>query len=80
MVGSTYPPGGEARKGLAVRQLKCYASWVQTVLQRIKFASGQSESYRDQIYFIYLRRLLFAECTVITINLRRSFVVHRRQS
>ena len=30
-VGSRYPPGGEARKGLAVRQLKSYASWVQTV-------------------------------------------------
>lgn len=28
MVGSTYPPGGEAGKGLAVRQLKSYASWV----------------------------------------------------
>ena len=30
-VGSTYPGGGEAAKGLAVRQLKSYASWVQTV-------------------------------------------------
>ena len=30
-VGSTYPGGGEASKGLAVRQLKSYASWVQTV-------------------------------------------------
>jgi hypothetical protein len=30
-VGSTYPGGGEATKGLAVRQLKSYASWVQTV-------------------------------------------------
>ena len=30
-VGSTYPGGGEAPKGLAVRQLKSYASWVQTV-------------------------------------------------
>jgi hypothetical protein len=26
-----YPGGGEAAKGLAVRQLKRYASWVQTV-------------------------------------------------
>lgn len=33
-VGSTYPGGGEASKGLAVRQLKCYASWVQTVQDR----------------------------------------------
>ena len=31
-VGSPYPGGGEAAKGLAVRQLKGYASWVQTVL------------------------------------------------
>ena len=30
-VGSAYPGGGEATKGLAVRQLKSYASWVQTV-------------------------------------------------
>ena len=30
-VGSTHPGGGEAPNGLAVRQLKCYASWVQTV-------------------------------------------------
>ena len=30
-VGSSHPGGGEAPKGLAVRQLKSYASWVQTV-------------------------------------------------
>ena len=30
-VGSSYPGGGEATKGLAVRQLKRYVSWVQTV-------------------------------------------------
>ena len=30
-VGSSYPGGEEAPKGLAVRQLKRYASWVQTV-------------------------------------------------
>ena len=30
-VGSTYPGGGEAPKGMAVRHLKSYASWVQTV-------------------------------------------------
>ena len=30
-VGSSHPGGGEASKGLAVRQLKWYASWVQTV-------------------------------------------------
>jgi len=31
VVGSTYPGGGEASKGMAVRHLKSYASWVQTV-------------------------------------------------
>ena len=30
-VGSLHPGGEEAPKGLAVRQLKRYASWVQTV-------------------------------------------------
>ncbi len=35
-VGSSYPGGGEAPKGLAVRQLKRYASWVQTVLYLTK--------------------------------------------
>jgi len=30
-VGSTYPGGGEASKGMAVRHLKSYVSWVQTV-------------------------------------------------
>src|SRR3989344_2986539 len=33
-VGSPHPGGGEAPKGLAVRQLKWYASWVQTVQKR----------------------------------------------
>ena len=35
MVGSTYPGGGEATKGLAVRQLKSYVSWVQTVVRQV---------------------------------------------
>jgi len=30
-VGSSHPGAGEGAKGLAVRQLKWYASWVQTV-------------------------------------------------
>ena len=34
-VGSTYPGGGEASKGMAVRHLKSYASWVQTVQSMI---------------------------------------------
>jgi len=31
-VGSTHPGGEVAPKGLAVRQLKCYVSWVQIVV------------------------------------------------
>ena len=38
-VGSTYPGGGEAPKGLAVRQLKSYASWVQTVVRQVGLLS-----------------------------------------
>ena len=33
MVGSSYPGAEEGPKGLAVRQLKSYVSWVQTVLK-----------------------------------------------
>ena len=36
-VGSSYPGAGEGPKGLAVRQLKGYASWVQTVEHLIYF-------------------------------------------
>ena len=35
MVGSSHPGGGEAPKGLAVRQLKRYVSWVQTVVRQV---------------------------------------------
>jgi len=34
-VGSSHPGGEDAPKGLAVRQLKRYVSWVQTVNQHI---------------------------------------------
>ncbi len=34
-VGSPYPGGGEASKGWAVRPLKRYASWVQTVVRQV---------------------------------------------
>jgi len=34
-VGSTHPGGEEAPKGLAVRQLKSYASWVQIGVSQI---------------------------------------------
>ena len=46
-VGSTYPGGGEAPKGLAVRQLKRYASWVQTVQVFDFFFSESEEWNRD---------------------------------
>jgi hypothetical protein len=36
-VGSTYPGAVEGPKGLAVRQLKSHASWVQTVQIQISF-------------------------------------------
>jgi hypothetical protein len=39
-VGSPYPGAGEGPKGLAVRQLKRYASWVQTVKQLISKTYG----------------------------------------
>jgi hypothetical protein len=38
-VGSPYPGGEEATKGLAVRQLKRYASWVQTVVRQVGLLS-----------------------------------------
>ena len=38
-VGSSHPGGGEAPKGLAVRQLKWYVSWVQTVVRQVGFLS-----------------------------------------
>jgi hypothetical protein len=53
-VGSRYPGGEEAPKGLAVRQLKSYASWVQTVensyhIARYIMNSPQSESSEEFI-------------------------------
>jgi hypothetical protein len=33
-VGSSYPGAEEGPKGLAVRQLKGYASWVQNVVRQ----------------------------------------------
>ena len=41
-VGSTYPGGGEASKGMAVRHLKSYASWVQTVEELLSCASDNT--------------------------------------
>ena len=38
-VGSPYPGAGEGPKGLAVRQLKRYVSWVQTVVRQVGLLS-----------------------------------------
>ena len=38
-VGSTYPGAGEGPKGMAVRHLKSYASWVQTVVRQVGLLS-----------------------------------------
>jgi hypothetical protein len=35
LVGSTYPGAEEGPKGLSVRQLKGYVSWVQTVARQV---------------------------------------------
>ena len=38
-VGSSHPGGGEAPKGMAVRHLKRYASWVKTVVRQVGLLS-----------------------------------------
>jgi hypothetical protein len=38
-VGPSHPGGVEAPKGLAVRQLKRHASWVQTVVRQVGLLS-----------------------------------------
>ena len=40
-VGSSHPGGGEAPNGLAVRQLKRYARWVQSVVRQLGLYPGQ---------------------------------------
>ncbi len=50
-VGSPYPGAEEGPKGLAVRQLKRYASWVQTVYSLNNIWSvDKSESHREISY------------------------------
>ena len=56
-VGSRYPGGGEAPKGLAVRQLKSYASWVQTVeksyhvaIHIVTFPQSESSEENENCY------------------------------
>ena len=51
-VGSSHPGGAEAPKGLAVRQLKRYASWVQTVNKEPKISRIHTAAFtsnRDRI-------------------------------
>ncbi len=62
-VGSTYPGGGEASKGMAVRHLKSYVSWVQTVENSYRIARyimnfPQSESLGLEERFNQSRRRL----------------------
>lgn len=48
-VDSTHPVGIEANKGLTVRQLKCYVSWVKNVA--IQFGSYLVENNFISYYF-----------------------------
>ena len=52
-VGSRYPGGGEASKGLAVRQLKSYASWVQTVQGLIIFIKETKYQCKMRFYDVF---------------------------
>ena len=44
-VGSSHPGAGEGPKGLAVRQLKRYASWVQNVVRQFGLLSTTGDEY-----------------------------------
>jgi len=46
-VGSSYPGAGEGPKGLAVRQLKRYVSWVQTVVRQVGPYLPQASSLEE---------------------------------
>ena len=46
-VGSPYPGGEEATKGWAVRPLKRYASWVQTVVRQVGPYLPQASSFEE---------------------------------
>jgi hypothetical protein len=45
-VGPSHPGGEEAAKGLAVRQLKRHASWVQNVVRQWKILANLSQKPR----------------------------------
>ncbi len=44
-VGSSHPGAGEGPKGLAVRQLKRYVSWVQNVVRQFGLLSTVGEEH-----------------------------------
>ena len=46
-VGSTHPGGEAAPKGSAVRRLKCYVSWVQTVVRQVGPYLPQALSFEE---------------------------------
>ena len=46
-VGSSHPGAGEGPKGLAVRQLKWYASWVQNVVRQFGLYPVQSLIFEE---------------------------------
>lgn len=74
-VGSTYPGGGEAPKGLAVRQLKSHASWVQTV-EDLFFGifPQQSESLiTTQSNFSYMQKDRTNHITAVVCRNRDNF-------
>lgn len=60
-VGSTYPGGGEATKGLAVRQLKSYVSWVQTVEKRKFFGSSTCLNPRYKTSKVFVFEIMIVE-------------------
>ena len=49
-VGSSYPGAGEGPKGMAVRHLKRYVSWVQTVVRQVGLNLLQA-LILEEIYF-----------------------------
>ena len=55
MVGSSYPGAGEGPKGLAVRQLKGYASWVQTVVRQVGLLSAAGDLIFEESRSLYER-------------------------
>ncbi len=69
-VGSSYPGAGEGPKGLAVRQLKGHASWVQTVVNWItsviKFTTTLNPIKENIRNHISTFRFIKLKCTVFS--------------